>query len=278
MSKSLILLTTCYLLLTTLFVSCDKLDAPYTEKNNTTVTSEKHILLEEFTGFKCVNCPRGHRILDSLGKIYGANLVSYSIHAKGYFTNPDQSGNFTYDFRNADGNELDKKFQVSLPGLPEGMINRITYGNSKAVGPDNWGTHIEEALKTQPLLDIQLKSEYDIAFNDIYIRARVTALEDISKQINLSVYVIEDSIQAPQQDNSTVILDYYHRNVLRGSVNGTYGEKLNDDVIQKDDIITKTYDYTLNNIWNYKQIYIIAFAYYQDNNEIIQAQKLKLNY
>ena len=45
------------------------------------VTAERVVLLEDFTGQNCVNCPAAHQEIDALVKQYGDALVPVAIHA-----------------------------------------------------------------------------------------------------------------------------------------------------------------------------------------------------
>ncbi len=45
------------------------------------------VLLEEFTGKGCTNCPKGSRELENLLTQFPNNLVAVSLHA-GFFANP----------------------------------------------------------------------------------------------------------------------------------------------------------------------------------------------
>ena len=63
-----------------MFQGCDKIDAPYLEKpviNDTTDTNTyvQKVLIEDFTGHRCGNCPRAHEALKALEDLYGSKIV-----------------------------------------------------------------------------------------------------------------------------------------------------------------------------------------------------------
>ena len=62
------------------FSSCDDIapDERYipVEKTN----PRRAVLIEDFTGQDCVNCPAAHRIMESLEKQYPENVIPVSIH------------------------------------------------------------------------------------------------------------------------------------------------------------------------------------------------------
>jgi len=66
---------------------------------------DRIVLLEEFTGKGCTNCPKGSREIENLLAIYDSNLVVVSIHA-GFFANPDFFDLGQYDLRTEEGENI----------------------------------------------------------------------------------------------------------------------------------------------------------------------------
>ena len=56
--------------------------------------AERTVLLEDFTGQNCVNCPAAHRTIEALEEQYGAHLIAVSIHA-GHFGIPATNKRYT---------------------------------------------------------------------------------------------------------------------------------------------------------------------------------------
>ena len=81
---------------------------------------DRKVLVEEFTGVRCVNCPAGASELDNLRGIYGDRLVVVSVHA-GEFSPPFSDSRF--DFRTPEGEALEKRLGAPL-GYPTAVINR----------------------------------------------------------------------------------------------------------------------------------------------------------
>ncbi|MFA5783227.1 MAG: hypothetical protein WC868_13255, partial [Bacteroidales bacterium] len=100
----------CVVLNSIFLFSCDKINPPYIENttNNNTGDTVKKVLLEEFTGHQCPNCPQGAIIAQQLKAIYGEKLILISIHA-GDFAEPG-TGEFAYDFRSSTGNDINSFF------------------------------------------------------------------------------------------------------------------------------------------------------------------------
>ena len=113
-------------------VSCDKVEGPYIEKiENGNDTSEfvQNILIEDFTGHKCPNCPRAARTLEEIHHNFGDRIIPMALHVS-TLADPS-SGAFNLDLKTDEGTEIDDFFGVSTsPGLPNGMINRTVYNES----------------------------------------------------------------------------------------------------------------------------------------------------
>ena len=107
------------------FAACDYIDEPYTEGSETTDptdTVKRKILLEDFTGHQCPNCPAAAVIAHQLQELYPEQVVLVTVHA-GIFAQMI-SPNYLIDFTCAEGNALNSFFGVSAVGNPNGLINR----------------------------------------------------------------------------------------------------------------------------------------------------------
>ena len=79
-------------LIAILSVGCDRIEGPYlvpSENEEITVifpdldlnSVYRKVLIEEYTGHHCLNCPDGHRKLEELHERFGDTLVAIGIHA-----------------------------------------------------------------------------------------------------------------------------------------------------------------------------------------------------
>ena len=130
--------------------SCDKLKEPYfTEpvvQESDTIALEAAdtlnfdgkvvVLLEDYTGVRCVNCPAAAEIASNLQAQYGEHLVVLGVHPKSALQNP--AGGFP-DFRTDDGNEWNNYFNISA--YPTGTVNR-----QAAIGSASWATEVGNVI------------------------------------------------------------------------------------------------------------------------------------
>ena len=108
--------------------SCEVVDGPYIIDSESYINPDKKVLIEDFTGHLCPNCPDAARELEAIHDIYGDQIIAIAIHVSKSFARPypaSQAPNFQYDFRTNWGTNWDAFYGISNAGLPRGMINRV---------------------------------------------------------------------------------------------------------------------------------------------------------
>lgn len=266
------------------FAACDVIEPPYTDEQNgpdPEDTVVRKILLEDYTGHLCPNCPGAAVIAHQLMEMYSGKIVLVTVHA-GYFAQLS-SPNYMTDFRCTESTQLNDYFGVDLIGNPNGTINRKDYSGSRVVGPDNWSSKISELLLNEPDADINLVRTFDAGTSEIDLTANVDFLNNISNPIMISAYLTEDSIVDYQKNNNATIgttpdiANYVHMHVLRGSINGTWGDTLSANGASSGTQLSKQFDYTVSNAnWNKDHMHIVVFIYDATTLEVIQAEEIKL--
>jgi hypothetical protein len=267
-------------------LGCDRITGPFVEIQQDIDTTWnpvfmpranpiKKILLEDFTGHQCGNCPRAHEEVQNLSNQYPEKLIVLSEHV-GYFAEVHSSGKYTYDFRTTVGNEIDNEFGASAAGLPKGMINRISYNNSKIHDKNLWNTLVSQELQKPVLADIQILYKWNSEKTklDVAVQAKNIQL-NTSENYKLFVYLVEDSIINWQKDyskNPSDIPDYVHRHVLRASFNGTWGE----NVVWSNQLFEKKYALNIPDGYQKDKLSVVAAIYETNSKEIIQVEEEKI--
>lgn len=249
---------------------------------------KRKVLLEDFTGHRCGNCPRAaEKIAEILGNTaYADQVIAVAIHGDGGDFNAfDPSADmFFYDFTTPEGIDLDRNFGVSAKGLPNGLINRAEYNNDVVIGYPNWQSAIDAAMAVEPVAWVDVHAKY-VANGDNYITidTRVKMLESYPNPINVNVVLVENNIVNWQIDysaNPKTIENYKHKHVLRYNheqVNrnlfGTWGIGLSGTTANIDEI--KRVSTTTNGTdWNVDNLYAIAYIYDATTKEILQANEV----
>ncbi len=264
---------------------CDNIEGPYTEgalpidtTQNTSTINQK-VLIEEYTGHYCGNCPDGAIEVDKLKNTYGNKLITVSIHA-GFFAKLKNAEGYTYDFRNTTGNELGTKYDIDGTGNPCAAIGRNPLDGKYLLTKTLWAQRITEALTNTAPMNIAITPSYNAATNTVNAKIDLDYLNAAVSEDNIVVYLIEDEIVAKQKwYNHTPedVLDYKHKHVLRGSLNGTFGEAVAATIPTKGTKITKNYSIELKSGWNPANLTIVAFVANKATDAVLNANEAKVN-
>ncbi len=260
-----------------LFAGCDKIDPPYMtdyEGGNGNDEDVRKVLLEEFTGHRCPNCPEGSQIAKDLSNFYGDQMIVMSIHS-GFFSEPTTSP-FDYDFRTEEGEAIHDFFGVS--SYPVGMINRKSFDADRLMSPSAWGEAISQIIDIEPDLRIDISLNLNSKAKQLEVNFNVHALKNLEKQYYISAFITENMIIKPQRTNNPdypdgVIENYEHNNVLRKSVNRTWGEQLNEEPMFPGDVFSKSYSVYLDDEWETENCNLVVFVYDENSHEIIQVEE-----
>ena len=289
--------------------SCDIIEGPYLIDNNTntvdTNTFVKKVLIEDFTGHRCPNCPAAAEELASLQDFYGDRVIGIAIHPSSpAFSTPSPltASSYTYDFRTQFGDDIDNIFEITTVGLPRGMVNRTGFDTQHQLGKDEWSSIVQMELEKAPIFGITLSSNVSNGNGTISITAEALTNINLDKKekiedYNIVICLTEKNIVQWQKDNTAGdIEDYEHNHVLRTMINTTFGESIGNsfvdgDIWEKDysiDITTlenTNENYSLNTLfmgngnckeWNEDNMEIVVYIYNTSNYEIIQVEEKQL--
>ncbi len=238
-----------------LFSSCDEQRRVITP---IVPEGDRIILLEEFTGKGCSNCPKGSRELENLLSIFDENLVVVSIHA-GFFADPEFFDIGTYDLRTQEGEAL---FDYLGPnsGYPAGVVNRLYFNNEIQLGASAWSAAVSDALASEPLVEFTLEKDYNPTTRLLTVKISGIAKGRIEGDLRASVMLTESNIVDAQDDVEAggVVEDYVHNHVLRDMLTNFSGESFSD-LLNTGELFTLSYSGTIDENWDVNQMEAIAF-------------------
>lgn len=241
----------------TMFTACENIseDERFLEVEG--VTAQRVVLLEDYTGQACVNCPNAHEVATTLHEQYPENLIVVAMHA-GPQAIAAPSG-----LKQSEGDTYADAFGVKT--YPNGMINRR--GGLKDY--PSWGAAVYEELQREASLNLSVEA----AFVDgkLAVTTDMLALEELCGKLQL--WLLEDSLVGPQITPSGPQLQYVHNHVFRGSINGTWGEDIALALGEEKAVMHE--NVTLNEGWKPENLSVVAFVY--DGNGVMQAAHCKVN-
>ncbi len=242
------------------------------------IKTEKVILIEEFTGASCPNCPAGTSELERISDLYPDNIVIIGVHSK-FLAEPVNSND--PDLRTPDSENIEK-FLGNYFGKPEAAFNRKLFSgksNIRIGRPDSWINFVEEELTINPVARLSIQNNFDESTRELSISLTTTALEEISFPLYLHIAITESEIHTAQKNSSGIIDDFIHKHVLRKLITPTEGAFLTDK-ISKSSSITKNYKFTLPTdtiLWNADNVNVVAFISKNSTDKtVIQATEGKI--
>lgn len=229
--------------------------------------TNKVVLLEEFTGHLCINCPEGAEVVHGLETWAHGNMIPVSIHCGDFAT---ANAAFPEDFTTVAGNAYYNEFEPDA--FPAAMVDRSIDGDLVSINSnyDTWSTDVlERAIETSPV-DLQL----DVTRNDRNLSIDVTAAVNsaVGTGLSLQLWLVEDSIRGAQLTGSGVVRDYVHNHVLRDAINGTWGEEIGTPVAGS--TVARSYNYTIGEACKPENCRVVAFLYETaSRGNVIQAAR-----
>ena len=271
------------------FTACDKIEAPYGKVNVSTIDTTvypppafvlnynepRRVLVEDYTGHTCGNCPPAAIILENLVESSGGKVIGIAVHAGETFGAP-MPPKYPEDYRTPAGEAFDGQFGITSAGQPNGMINRRKNGNVYYAIPNTWANQTNALLTSQPEADAQVavKAYHDTEKNRIIAYVNAGFLEPKAGTFKLAAYVVEDSVIGDQKwYNQGLPQDHYENYVfmhmLRGSVSSIWGEDIVTDPAVGS-VYRKVWTLPVNAAWNVQHLKVVAVLYNKDTFEVLQ--------
>lgn len=219
-------------------------------------TVAKRVLIEDFTGQRCVNCPAATAVIEQLQETYGAdNVIAVAIHSGPFGKNTP--------LRTDTGDYYYSKWGVKQQ--PTGMVDRQGLESN----PQIWMTKVAEQIgKTSPL-KLEGKCSYDEKRGG-YVTVNAEGVLDVSG--TLQVWLVEDGIVGIQfKPNNVTDREYVHNHVFRAAVNGRDGEAFSISAGESKDL---SFSFTIDDSWNADNMAAVAFV--ADATGVLQTVRIPL--
>lgn len=208
---------------------------------------EKNVLIEDFTGQRCLNCPNASKTIHEMQNAFGKDrIIAVAIHG-GFLSIPAPAG-----LANPESDAYNTKWNVS--SWPKGMVSR----KGGLLEPSSWSAAAMPMLKENALVDIKAdKSTYNEETRTLNVNVDLTAIENL--EATLQIWLVENDIIAYQMmPDGSHNTKYVHNHVFRSSVNGTNGENVS---LTKEETWSKQYEYTITEkTWKPENMAIVTFV------------------
>ena len=215
-----------------LLVGCDAVERPDRWREDPTpIVPRRNVLLVDFTGQRCSNCPAAADLLHSLtAGPAGARIIAVSVHGGALALSTDASPR---GLASPDARRLTDEARVS--SWPQGTVDRPVGGT--LLRPSAWNAALAERLALAADADAAAQqslvadAHVALATRTLSYTLRPRHLTDAAGQADAETYLhlwlVEDSITAPQTlADGTERADYLHRHVLRLDLTGPSAHRL----------------------------------------------------
>jgi hypothetical protein len=255
----------------------------------TLLSQNRKVLLEEFTGAHCGQCPMGAYFVDSMVSQY-PDLIPVALHA----------------YQNYDAmffSDLDPLYTAYSGGAPLANIDRIYWGGTwpyVALYQNSWDTSIQNRFNVPADLTVNLSSvSWNSSSRNISATVNISILNNMpTGDYRVGLYIVEDSVtgtgagydQSNVYDQSTgnpffgmgdPIVGYVHRHVVRAILPSTWGlTGLVPPTPLAAQNFSTVFNYTLPLTYNENKVHLVAYVYRYTSNhqgdEVLNAEETKL--
>lgn len=258
-----------------LAAACDTIEKDdYKNPYTGIISSDRYVLLEDYTGVRCTNCPTAAAEIARLQEFYGANLIVVGMHPNGVTMAMPHSGD--PDLRTDAAKEYFDGFQMT--SLPAGLVNRkpTIYGYAE------WGGAVAEVISNE-LTYATLSVSAALGSGDTTLSINVSGefIEDYKEDgaINVLTMILEDSIVVKQSNKDpslggAELEGYVQNHVLRQVVGSTWGDRVLGEAPDRGSAVAAAYNVSLNPAWRTNHLSVVVALVNADSREVIQAAQV----
>jgi len=223
----------------------------------------KNVLIEDFTGQTCRNCPDATDAIHELQENYGKNkVIAVGLYSGPFGKKKDgtylplttEIGDYYY---NQEGVESQPSLNINRQGL--------TSDNQVLM------TRVHDALQgTSPVM-VTLVCTYDANQQKASLSVTVESSEDVADG-RLQVWVIEDEVVSPQVlPTGKTNKEYVHNHVFRSSVTDKDGQAVS---LSQGKANTLSFDFEVDENWAVDKLSVVTFVF--NASGVLQAEVVPL--
>ena len=223
------------------------------------------VLIEDYTGQYCVNCPRATEEIERLIEQYGDSIViAVAIHSGPFGKSKGEPSPLYTEVG-------DMYFNTwGMSAQPIGLIDRL-FGSTQFSYTD-WAGGVNYEVAIEPPVGFLTDIGYDAETRDAAIEVQTIGLDSALVSGKLQVWLVEDSIDSFQlMPDGSREEHYNHMHVFRASVNDPWGDALS---VSHGQVAVKNYELKLDPAWVPEHCSVVTFLY--DDSGVHQVAKKKL--
>lgn len=236
---------------------------------------DKIVLIEDFTGAACVNCPEAHEAIAAAIAAHPGRVAAIAEY--NYFGDPlyiDQI------LLTPEAEALDDDYLGPVSGHPASFIDRVDFSSDGylAEPPENIGSYATQRLSEVPPCNIYAVKNYDAATRTLNLTVTIKYTSDVNLTNHISVSLAESGIIAAQIVSGVgEVEDYVHNHVLRKMLTYYAGDNLPEDNVAGR-VYVFEYSTVLAENWNADNMTAVIFVhnFESDNKDVLQAAEISV--
>ena len=227
----------------------------------------KHVVIEEFTGVRCPNCPQGHQIINAIKTANPGKVIAVSFHPINSLGAPYPFS--AHDFRSQKSQSLfDYLGQIGLE--PAAGIDRTVFSGETKILLDKskWTSQVANQLANTPKANIDLKTSYNSTSRELTMVVEIHYTQAVSEENKVTVLLAESDIVTAQLDGSVIDTFYTHKDIVREFISETQGDIISA-TLEPGRVVRKVYKKVLDAGWKEDDMYLVAYLHEFQNSKII---------
>lgn len=252
-----------------LVTSCDNYDEGDRLLDVEVTHSERVVLIQEFSGQRCFNCPTGATRIHDIINANPGKVVAVAMYP------------FAMDELTAPYGKEIVRSQIATEyfnyyGRPSTLPCASFDGSPVNDNIDTWSAAVLNAFSAEPPASIYLSGNFDSTSRNLTMNAKVEFTDNYSGDCSLILLVTESGIVGPQlMPDRKRNMQYEFNHVLRSSLNGTWGESIGSGKIGESTDYSATG--TLADTWVESNCAVVAILINTSTRQVLQAQEMSLS-
>lgn len=228
----------------------------------------KTVLIKDFTGARCVNCPAAAEYAHNLQhQLDEEHIFIMSVHA-GYLAQP--IGQFP-DFLTEEGTV----WYNSHDSNPLFTVDHVALTDGNTLKVEQIDAPVVAALDEEQSFEILVGSQFDETSRQLNVDVQAFSLTDRDGQFYITACLVEDNIVGWQTVPGGVDKEYVFHNVFRGTLNGAYGDSFEDFHVEADDTFNFAYSTEIDADYNADECYLVVYIYDKSQGDKILQTAVK---
>lgn len=260
-----------------LAAGCDNIDENdrYIKTEKPVFDNPRTLLIMEFTGNNCSNCPTGAQTVELISEGNPGQVITVGLHPEGTtytikMVNLNTTPPSLQDFTSPIATAMMKYYDPA--GFPSAVFNGTKESLNGSIPA--WQTSAKNALETQSAMTLAATCDFDSESGKLTVDYDINFTNTVTDDINISVWVMENDILGTQvMPNGTTNYQYVHNHVLRTSLTGDWGIELSGNPFYVEQNISgkATADNFDKDKWNPENCQAVVFVSRRSDHEVLQA-------